>query len=472
MKAKIYFTFLLITSVGVLRAQQTPLFNSALINPLLENPSLVGMNKYAQSFLHYRQQWLDIEGAPESAKLTIDWPLKDEKSGLAVALVSDKINIVGNIGVMAAYSHNIKISDDQNLRLGLGLQLNHNTIYFDKVQAEYEFESALFNYFESATGLHANFGLSYNYKALKAGFSITNMVNSKLQYSNATEDKSLYFQYVPQYYLNVNYDYAINEEFSVLPGIGLRDIQGMPLQVEANVLASYLNKYSAGMIYRNKNSVAALVSVVVYDRLLVSYAYEAALGELNSYNGATHEITLGYRFFTTHYQEYKPVDNQKIDELIQFSEKQIENNKKLESDNQRLKEEQEKLSEELKKEKEEIKKLIEIMMAERENNKQVQEEDETELEDLPEDLIHDPDVPIYITLGVFSNTNSAKKYQQVLLREHQLSTKVLKRRDSQDYIVCVNRKYDSKKSLQRELTRLKRITAKYSDLEAWIYVIQ
>jgi len=470
-KSIVYILFLLISiSTDFTLAQQTPLYNSALINPAIENQALAGQNKYAQAFLHYRKQWLDIEGAPESAMLSVDWPLKDEKSGLALVVQSDKTNILGHTGIMSAYSHGIKISSDQSIRFGLAFKLNHNTIYFDKVQAESEFESTLFNYFESASGINTNFGIAYNYQGLKAGIGITNLVNSKLQYRNETENKRLYFQYIPQYLINLSYKYDINEDVFIRPEIALRDIQGMPSQFEASVFSTYQDKYSAGVIYRNKNSLGILASVLVYDRLLISYNYQSALGAFTGYNGGTHEITLGYRFYTSHFQEYKPFDNNKIEELIEFSKTQVDKNKELKKDNQKLKEEQRRLSEELKREKEEINKLIMIMQSQSANNRRARYEDETELEDLPEDYLHDPDVPIYIIVGVFTNSTMAKKFQQVLRREHRLGTEVLRRRNTGDYIVCVNRKFETKNEIKKELSRLKKITTNYSDSGVWIYV--
>ncbi len=288
------FVYMMVITGG--NAQQDPLYNSALINPLLENPAMAGFNKYSQCFLHYQKQWLDIEGAPESAMLSVDWPLKDEKSGLAVVVSSDRANILGHVGFMAAYSHDVKINDEQHLRLGLGLKLNHNTIYFDRVKAENTSESTLFNYVETATGFNSNFGLSYSYKKLRAGLSVKNLVNSRLLYRNETDEKNLYFQYIPQYYLNLQYTYDITEDIWVRPEVAARGLQGMPTQIEAGVLATYQDKYSAGLVFRNKNSFGMLMSMLIYERLTVSYSYKAAMGEISGYNGGSHEVTLGYRF--------------------------------------------------------------------------------------------------------------------------------------------------------------------------------
>lgn len=320
---------LLFFGVVVTWGQQIPLYNTAVINPYLENPAISGANPYAQSFLHYRQQWADIEGAPESALLSVDWPLKDERSGLGLIISSDRANILGHTGIATGYSHGIKIAKGQYIRLGLSLKLNHNTIYFDKVKAENEYESTLLNYFESATGLNSNFGIHYRYNQLQAGISGLNLINSKLQYSNNTEEKELYFQYIPQYLINVNYTFCMVNEICLRPELALRDLHGMPVQLEASILSTYQGKYSAGVIFRNNNSLGFLVSALVYDRLTVSYSYQASVGEISGYGGTTHEITLGYRFYTSHFQDQKPIDDEKLDQVIEFAQKQAEDNKKL-----------------------------------------------------------------------------------------------------------------------------------------------
>lgn len=466
------FLLISLTCIGSLlaSAQQQAMFNSTLINPILENTALVGMNNYSEGFLHYKKQWVDIEGAPESSLLTINSPLNNEKSGLGVLLSSDRANILGHIGLMMAYSHGFSIAADQNIRLGLGLKLNHNTIYFDKVRAQQEYEAALFNYFESATGLNANFGVNYNWQNLNAGFSGINLLNSKIQYTNETENKKLYFQYVPQFLLNVNYNFELADGIELRPEIAIRNIQGMPIQPEVSVFSMYQEKYGAGIVYRNNNSIAFMASALLYSRFTVAYGYQSALGDIAGYNGGSHEITFGYRFYTSHFQEYKPVDNEKIDQLLDFAQGQVDKNDELKDNNSKLKEEQDKLREELDKEKDEIARLKELILQQQDNFNQARYEDETELADIPENLFKSPDEPIYIILGVFDDTWSAKQYQQVLRREANLYSEVLKRQKSNDYIVCTKRKYASKTALRREMTRIQRITQKYNSDNVWIYV--
>lgn len=457
------------TGIGAF-GQQVPLFNSAVLNPFLENPAVAGANPYSQSFLHYRQQWTDIEGAPESAILSVDWPLKDERSGLGVIISSDKTNILGHTGIATGYSHGIKLGEEQTLRLGLSLKLNHNTIYFDKVKAEDQYESTLFNYFESATGLNSNFGVSYRYKSLQAGLIGMNLVNSRIEYSDNTDEKELYFQYIPQYLIHVNYTYCLPNEICLRPEIAVRDIHGTRAQLEASIFATYQAKYSAAAVYRNNNSLGFIVSALVYDRLTVGYSYQTAVGDLSGLNGGSHEITLGYRFYTSHFKDQKPVDNEKLDQILEFAQKQVDDNQDLKKQNEDLKKQQDELREALLKEKEEITRLKEEMAKEQVRYEEAKEEDETELDDIPEAMLDNINEPIYIILGVFSQMYEAKNYQQILRREHQLATEVLKRRNTNDYIVCVNRKFETKNELRREVSKLNKITRNYHYSNVWIYV--
>ncbi len=460
---------ILLLEFAYARGQQVPLFNASIINPILENPALSGVNAYSQTFLHYRQQWIDIEGAPESALLSVDWPLKDEKSGLGLILSSDKTNILGQTGIATSYSHGIELGADQYIRLGLSFKLNHNTIYFDKVKAEDQYESTLFNYFESATGLNSNFGVHYRYNNLQAGITALNMVNSKLEYSNNTEEKKLYFQYIPQYLVHVNYTYCLPNEICLRPELALRDLQGMPAQFEASILATFQGKYSASVLYRNNNSLGFVASALVYDRLTVAYSYQLSIGDLYGYSGSSHEITLGYRFYTSHFQDQKPADDEKLDQVIEFAQKQAEDNKQLQEKNRELQQKQSELNEELRKEKEEIAELLRKMEEERATVETARTEDEADINDISEDMLENQNEPIYLILGTFSDILSAKKYQQVLRREHQLGSEVLKRHNSGDYIVCINRKFDSKSELKREIIRLKKLTEIYNS-SVWIYV--
>jgi hypothetical protein len=372
---------------------------------------------------------------------------------------------------MSTYSHSIKIDKNQYLFLGLSLKLNHNTIYFDRVRAEDQYESLIFNYFESATGINGSFGAYYQLKGFGAGVSAMNLVNSKLQYSDNSDKKKLYFQYIPHYYIHTNYTYNVNDQIVVKPEIALRDVYGMPAQFEASVMGTFQQKYSAGIIFRNKDALGFLASFTFYDKLSVTYSYQSALGELAGINGGTHEICLGYRFYTSHYKDQKPIDNEKIDQLLEFAEKQVDENKKLQESNEELKKEQEVLRTEVTKSKEEVENMKQKLATEQDNFQKARQEDETPIENIPDEILNNPDEPIYVIMGVFKLTNDAKQFQQMLRREHQINSEVLRRKNSEDYIVCVKGSYQSKEELQKEVSNLNRIARLYNNnTNVWIYV--
>src|SRR5688572_25212026 len=55
---------------GILRAQQKPQFSQYMTNNYLLNPAVTGIESYTNLKLGYRQQWVGLEGAPQSYYMT------------------------------------------------------------------------------------------------------------------------------------------------------------------------------------------------------------------------------------------------------------------------------------------------------------------------------------------------------------------------------------------------------------------
>ena len=89
---KILFLWLVCAQISAF-AQQLPLQSQFFLNPYAYNPAFVGSNGYTEVFLTHRRQWMGIDGAPVTSRISVHLPTKS-KLVYGINLYSDKRGIL------------------------------------------------------------------------------------------------------------------------------------------------------------------------------------------------------------------------------------------------------------------------------------------------------------------------------------------------------------------------------------------
>jgi type IX secretion system PorP/SprF family membrane protein len=286
------FIFLLIP-LG-LAGQLAPVTSQYVLNPLSINPGYAGNRGALNIAAFYRRQWAGITGAPETVTLAADAPFLDSKLGLGFVITSDKIGVTKETHFMTNYAYKISMKKGE-LSLGLGAGLiTTNTSWSDLVVLDPGDE----NYLTDSRVFVVpdfSFGIYYSYQDFFAGLSIPKLLGYRFNF-----DKNKYTllfnpgQY--NYLLNVGYVYSVNEKVKLFPSTLITVSPGEKILVDLNGYASFNDRIWAGVSYRNKRSVGALVQVAVNNQIKIAYTYDFDLGKLGHYSNGTHEIMVRYEF--------------------------------------------------------------------------------------------------------------------------------------------------------------------------------
>jgi type IX secretion system PorP/SprF family membrane protein len=116
------FTLLLVFAIKGL-AQQDPMFTKYMFNSLVFNPAYAGSREHMTINLLHRTQWWGIDGAPSTQSLTLHTPMKNERVGLGMSIVNDKIGPTSSLNGNLAYSYRIPVG---KAKLCIGLQGSFN----------------------------------------------------------------------------------------------------------------------------------------------------------------------------------------------------------------------------------------------------------------------------------------------------------------------------------------------------------
>jgi type IX secretion system PorP/SprF family membrane protein len=293
MKRILQAVFLVLIPLSM-SGQLTPVTNQYVLNPLTINPAYAGNRGVLNLAANYRKQWAGIKGAPETVTFAADAPVFDNKVGLGLVIMNDKVGVTNNTYIMTNYAYNITMGNG-SLSFGLGAGLiTTNTIWSDLVVLDPGDELYLTNSSRFIVPSFS-FGTYYTNNNYFLGFSIPEFVGYKFNY-----DKNKYGLSVDpsQYNFLLYTGYAINlsPKVDLIPSTLLDFSPGKKLLVDLNANLNFNNRFWLGASYRNARSVGALVQVQVNDQFKIAYTYDFDTGKLGGYSNGSHEIMLRYEF--------------------------------------------------------------------------------------------------------------------------------------------------------------------------------
>src|SRR5699024_5096722 len=126
------FAGLFFLAITMANAQQDPQYTQYMYNTMTINPAYTGTPGALQANLLYRSQWVGVEGAPETQTFGIHSPLSNEKIGLGLNVVNDKIGPSNELFMSGNFSYTVQTSYNTKLAFGAKAGLKVLNIDFSK----------------------------------------------------------------------------------------------------------------------------------------------------------------------------------------------------------------------------------------------------------------------------------------------------------------------------------------------------
>jgi type IX secretion system PorP/SprF family membrane protein len=275
-------------------AQQLPLFSQYYYNPFMYNPALTGTAETNNAYLIHRSQWKDMPGSPTTYALTIDGTVKEKEIGLGLSLFNDQTDIFSRTGLYGSYSYHLPLNSEHNIYVGLSAGVIDNKIDFSRTNVTDVNDPLLYNTNRRKVTTDATFGLSYFWQDLTVGFSVPQLLGTKINYDE--DNTNVYMRLRRHFIGSVMYNLEINEDIDFIPSIMTRAAKGSPFQFDVNANFSWKDMVRAGLSYRFGYSAGMNLGVKLNNNLTAGYAYEYVISPIGKFSGGGHEIMLGYSF--------------------------------------------------------------------------------------------------------------------------------------------------------------------------------
>lgn len=290
---------LIISTLGFLQtasAQQLQTSSLYDMQGIIHNPSTAGV-KGSTVGASYRTQWSGISGAPKTATVFGSAELTDLKIGLGGYLYSDKTGPTSRTGIQLAFAKHIETGNEGKFSLGIEARGQQYSLDRAKLIATLGSDPAI-GTSENRFVFDAGFGISYTNKKLQLGASVSNLIQSKLNFYTGnlgrTEEARLYRHYV----FHGSYKWNVDESTSLTPHAMVIYLPNAPTEFNAGIRVEHNEVFWWGLGFRARQSALLSAGVHLNKKFSIGYAFDIYQTPLSVYDAGAnaHEVLLRYNF--------------------------------------------------------------------------------------------------------------------------------------------------------------------------------
>lgn len=278
-------------------AQQDPMVSQYMFNGLYLNPAYAGSHEYWTSTLSYRNQWVGIDGAPETAIAAVDGPIKNKNMGLGMILMHDQIGVTRQNTAILNYAYHIKTGKESKLALGVNAGISQFSARLTDLTV-WDEDQVFQNNLSSKVIPRFGVGAYYYAQKYYIGASIpTLFAYQKGMDFNFDLSKASFLR--RHYLFTAGYVFSTSKDIKLKPSILLKYVNNAPLEADFNLSTVYKDKFWVGFSYRTRDAVAIILEYQTNNHFRVGYAYDITVSKLRTYSRGSHEIMIGIDFGKT-----------------------------------------------------------------------------------------------------------------------------------------------------------------------------
>lgn len=327
-------------SMGLgLHAQQRMQYSQYLLNAFLVNPAVAGVERAGDLRSGYSHQWAGFKGAPRAGYLSYNqglysqpslapprtfqrvtslptsgrerldptieqWTTSDSTRDPGV-VVGDRFHLgvggtvfsevtgplsISGLGVSVAA--NMRVGRNTRLAIGSGLEMLNYRLDARRLDLVNDNDIAIGTNVTNLLlpSINAGFAL-YGRTAFLAG-ATRQLLNNRIQLNPLNPVISnLELHYVIQ----GGFRFRVSEDLQFTPSVIFRYVDPAPPSIDLSLQAQYRELLRAGLSYRHKDALVAMLGIQLNNGVLVQYAYDYTTSNLRRFSSGTHSIVLGMR---------------------------------------------------------------------------------------------------------------------------------------------------------------------------------
>jgi type IX secretion system PorP/SprF family membrane protein len=261
-------------------------------NPQVINPSQSGSTKHSEFILINRQQWMGMEGSPQTVSLTGNIKYGANK-GLGFVLINDQAGPVKTATIAGDFAYHIKLSQDWNLSGGVRLGMSSMSVNFSALRLISTVDPMFQG--DRSTGMKTNTGWGIKLSKGEDGLFFSIAQPRVLNYDFGSQNGA--YKDVAYYYAMAGTKVKLNDVVNLYPSALARISPDAPTTWDVNVTANIASKFDLGASIRSQDSYGARLGVQVSPKLYMGYVYEVPTSATSKMASNTHELALRFYVF-------------------------------------------------------------------------------------------------------------------------------------------------------------------------------
>ena len=308
-------------------ALDIPVRNSLTFNRYVANPTFSFVreqNKYITATS--KREMLGIEDGPLTYFFNYSGRIK-ENIGAGIGVFQQNYGVLTTFGGIINFAYNARIQEDSNFTFGMNIGAYRSGLNSGNVITNID-DPAL-NNIPSNFLLTVNPGLNYGTGFMDFGISYNNIVTYNFNASALVEEnpkQGLQGHIMYTGYLG-GYGFFGNSKFSAL---AKSEFQKETTIVSGAIMITIPKGIWAQVSYNTQYGASGGLGVNITPQIAIEYNYEKPFVGLSDF-GASHEITLAYRFKNNNYYDYSRDDE--LAGLLTFEKKERKVSKTQEKTN-------------------------------------------------------------------------------------------------------------------------------------------
>lgn len=303
MKIKKIITSLLLIPAGYF-AQFDGLFTQYMFNEVFINPAYAGSKEAMSATMLHRQQWVSFPGRPVTTSMALHGPLKDNKMGVGLSILNEKIGVLNRNLIYGTYAYRIKLDEKNTLAMGLMAGIDNQLNRLGQVKAGVDGAPADPQFTQNTPNVfapNAGAGVYYNNSQFYAGVSVPRLIDNSVRFSPSGETVKT-TRVAPSkftYYITAGYLFQLQEDLKMRANLMIKTVNNAPAQFDIGANFLIRDMIWAGMSYRSSSAISALLGAQVNKQFFVCYSYDYSTSKIQNYSQGSHEVVLNYLFSFT-----------------------------------------------------------------------------------------------------------------------------------------------------------------------------
>lgn len=301
-------------------AQQASQYSLFLLNPYAYNPACAGLENSLVATGVYRQQWSNLNGAPEMQHLNVHLPLYMISSGAGLRVENNSLGAHRNTQAVFTFSYHRELGRETVLSIGVSggyLQYALDGAKLRAPQGIYE-PTGVIQHDDpflpdgkilAGTPI-AEAGLHLQWKTLGVGLATQPVFAPVLEAGNSG---SFRLKPVRHYVGTATYQFSAGQNLAVKPGILVKS-DFTETQMEISTIFRWKDHIFAGASFRgfsanDRDAAVLLGGLRINERTTLAYSFDIPLSALQAANRGSHELLLRYEL-------NKPIGTGKLPPVI------------------------------------------------------------------------------------------------------------------------------------------------------------